>query len=142
MTDHPPAEPLTPEEEAEVRRRDADVPDRERLREALDALRGWTGPSIPTDLAVLIVNVERAADEALAAAPVDRDGLREAYVAALVTAWEQAHYVSALPGATNATAIVSNIETRFAPLIPDWRDAAAEAARRAPLSAPELKEKP
>jgi hypothetical protein len=81
MSDH--AEPLSAEEEealtdghlhhcwregchatltAERAARDSDSG----LREALTALRRWTGPSIPTDLAVLIVNVERAAEAALA----------------------------------------------------------------------------
>jgi hypothetical protein len=63
-----------------------------------------------------------------------RAALREAYIEALVTAWEQAHHVAARIPNENGVGIVSNIEERFRPFIPDWREAGAEAARRASLS--------
>lgn len=90
-----------------------------------------------TQTAFTLRQVQRdAADRALRATArtEEEPRLREAYIEALVTAWEQAHYISA-QGVQNATAIVSNIEERFKAFVPDWREASAAAALRATTDA-------
>jgi hypothetical protein len=111
---------------------------RSALKDRYDDLR-WCGKDDDCrvkaeGVSVAIEDFEQAVRAAIAqeGSPVGLDALREAFIEALVGAWGQAHYISARLD-QNGVALVSNIEAAFGPLIPDWQEAAAEAARRAAL---------